>query len=74
MQKPARGRLKAPWTRARTAVRAAVPGRLRSGSRGQGMVEYALILMLVAMVVIVIFAVLGTHVSGMYSNVANGIK
>ncbi|MGA9775249.1 MAG: pilus assembly protein [Candidatus Dormiibacterota bacterium] len=37
------------------------------------MVEYALILMLVAMVVIVILGVLGGHVTDMYSNVSNGV-
>ncbi|MHB8393182.1 MAG: Flp family type IVb pilin [Candidatus Dormibacteria bacterium] len=37
------------------------------------MVEYALILMLVAMAVIVIFMVLGHHVGGLYSNISNGI-
>lgn len=48
-------------------------GLLRSGPPGQGMVEYALILMLVAMVVIVIIGVLGGHVTDMYSNVSNGV-
>lgn len=37
------------------------------------MVEYALVLMLVALVIIVIMTVLGTHVSHLYSNIANGI-
>ena len=74
MQKPTRGILKVSWSRGRSALRAIVSGRLRSGSRGQGMVEYALILMLVAIVLIVIVTVLGTHVSGMYSNISNGIK
>ncbi|NNM96498.1 MAG: Flp family type IVb pilin [Candidatus Dormibacteraeota bacterium] len=38
------------------------------------MVEYALMLMLVALVLIVILTVLGGHVTDMYSNVSNGIK
>ncbi|MGH7643542.1 MAG: hypothetical protein ACRENX_11155 [Candidatus Dormibacteria bacterium] len=47
--------------------------RLRSGSPGQGMVEYSLILVLVAIVVLVIFIVLGHRVSDMYSNINNGL-
>jgi pilus assembly protein Flp/PilA len=47
--------------------------RVRSGSLGQGMVEYSLILMLVALVVMVIFVVLGHRVSDMYSNINNGL-
>jgi pilus assembly protein Flp/PilA len=52
---------------------AAIGGRLQRRSAGQGMVEYALVLMLVALVIIVIMTVLGTHVSHLYSNIANGI-
>jgi Flp pilus assembly pilin Flp len=37
------------------------------------MVEYSLILMLVALVVLVIFVVLGHRVSDMYSNINNGL-
>ncbi|MFZ0996203.1 MAG: Flp family type IVb pilin [Candidatus Dormiibacterota bacterium] len=37
------------------------------------MVEYSLILMLVALVVMVIFVVLGHRVSDMYSNINNGL-
>ena len=69
MQKPNRG-----------SMRVSLPARLRrwqehlrSGSPGQGMVEYALILMLVAMVLIVIVGVLGGHVTDMYSNISNGV-
>jgi Flp pilus assembly pilin Flp len=38
------------------------------------MVEYALMLMLVALVLIVILTVLGGRVTDMYSNVSHGIK
>ena len=38
---------------------------------GQGMVEYALILMLVVIVVIVILAVLGPQIGNMFSNVVD---
>jgi pilus assembly protein Flp/PilA len=36
---------------------------------GQGLVEYALIMMLVALIVIVILALLGPQVGKMFSNV-----
>ncbi len=69
MQKPNRGST-------RVLISARLRGwaeHLRSGSPGQGMVEYALILMLVAMVLIVIVGVLGGHVTDMYSNISNGV-
>jgi pilus assembly protein Flp/PilA len=37
--------------------------------RGQGMVEYSLLIVLLALVVIVLIAVMGTAVSNMYSNI-----
>ena len=37
--------------------------------RGQGMVEYALILVLVAVVVIVALTALGTNINGIFSKV-----
>jgi len=40
---------------------------------GQGLVEYALILMLVALVVLVILTVLGPQVGNMFSKVTNGL-
>ncbi|HYA00009.1 MAG TPA: Flp family type IVb pilin [Candidatus Binatia bacterium] len=40
---------------------------------GQGMVEYGMILMLIALVVIVILTVAGHQVSNMFSNVSNGL-
>ncbi len=39
--------------------------------RGQGLVEYALILVLVALVVIVILALLGPAIGRTYSNVVS---
>jgi pilus assembly protein Flp/PilA len=57
--------------------REAFHGVLESGDRddegGQGMVEYALILVLIAMVVLVFVTVLGKQVSNLYSNVSSGI-
>lgn len=45
----------------------------RSDERGQGMVEYALILVLIAVVVIVVLAVVGNQVSNVFSNVSGGL-
>jgi pilus assembly protein Flp/PilA len=44
------------------------------GEKGQGMVEYALILVLIAIVVIVILEVVGHQVSNVFSNVSNGLN
>lgn len=41
--------------------------------RGQGLVEYALILVLVAVVVIVILALLGPAIGNVFSNIVNNI-
>lgn len=40
---------------------------------GQGMVEYALILVLIAVVVIVILTVVGNQVNNVFSNISNGL-
>jgi pilus assembly protein Flp/PilA len=40
---------------------------------GQGLVEYALILALVAIVVIVILALLGPAIGNIFSNIVNAI-
>ncbi len=42
-------------------------------SRGQGMVEYALILVLIALVVIVVLHAVGGQVGNVFSNVSNGL-
>ncbi len=39
----------------------------------QGLVEYALILVFVALVVIVILAIFGPAVGNLYSNIINGL-
>jgi pilus assembly protein Flp/PilA len=44
-----------------------------SDEQGQGMVEYALILVLIAVVVIVILAVVGNQVRNVFSNVSSGL-
>ena len=41
---------------------------------GQGMVEYALILVLIAVVVIVILSVVGNQVNNVFSNVSNSLN
>jgi pilus assembly protein Flp/PilA len=39
--------------------------------RGQGMVEYALLIVLLAVVVIIMIAAMGTAVSDMYSHIVS---
>ena len=41
--------------------------------RGQGLVEYALILVLIAVVVIVVLRLLGTRVNNIFSQINNGL-
>jgi pilus assembly protein Flp/PilA len=43
--------------------------RLGAGQSGQGMVEYALILVLVSIVVIVILLTMGNQIQNVFSNV-----
>ena len=45
----------------------------RDDEDGQGMVEYALILVLIAVVVIVVLTTVGKRVSNLFSNVSSGI-
>lgn len=44
-----------------------------SDETGQGMVEYALILVLIAVVVIVILTVVGKQVNNVFSNISCGL-
>ncbi len=41
--------------------------------QGQGLVEYALIMLLVAIVVIIVLALFGPYVGGLYSNIIQSI-
>ncbi len=41
---------------------------------GQGLVEYALILVLVAIIVIAILAILGPQIGNIFSRVTNGLE
>jgi pilus assembly protein Flp/PilA len=47
--------------------------RLAAREDGQGMVEYALILVLIAIVVIVILQIVGKQVNNVFSNISNGL-
>jgi pilus assembly protein Flp/PilA len=42
--------------------------------KGQGLVEYALILVLIAVVVIVVLSLLGTQVSAVFSQIASALS
>ncbi len=46
----------------------------RSDESGQGMVEYALILVLIAVVVIVVLTTLGHRVNNVFSNISHGLS
>ena len=48
--------------------------RLRKGQSGQGMVEYALILVLVSIVVIVILLTMGGQIKNVFSNVVSALN
>jgi pilus assembly protein Flp/PilA len=58
-----------------------VSERIRAGleqlvadEEGQGMVEYALILVLISIVVIVILTTLGHSVNNVFSNISHGLS
>ena len=42
--------------------------------KGQGLVEYALIIVLIAIVVIVILAILGTQVTRVFSRISDALN
>jgi pilus assembly protein Flp/PilA len=48
--------------------------QLNSREEGQGMVEYALILVLISIVVIVILTTLGHRVNNVFSNISHGLS
>ncbi|HYM96916.1 MAG TPA: Flp family type IVb pilin [Candidatus Sulfotelmatobacter sp.] len=43
------------------------------GENGQGMVEYALILVLIAVVVIVVLIILGNQIQNVFCNISGGL-
>lgn len=59
------------YLRVREAARQHMYG---DSEKGQGMVEYALILVLIAVVVIVILTVVGKQVNNVFSNVSNAFN
>jgi pilus assembly protein Flp/PilA len=46
---------------------------LKDDESGQGMVEYAFILVLIALIVIVILILLGNQLRNVYSNISAGV-
>jgi pilus assembly protein Flp/PilA len=48
--------------------------RRRDDERGQGLVEYGLILVLIAIAVIVVVGVVGHQTNNVFSNVSNGLN
>lgn len=46
---------------------------LRSGQKGQGLVEYSLIIALVAIVVIAILVLMGPQIGNIFSTITNGL-
>lgn len=61
------------YLRLRNRLDEVLSGR-ESDEEGQGMVEYALILVLIAIVVIVILAVVGHRVSDVFNNINKGLN
>lgn len=61
------------YLRLRNRLGEVLSGR-ESDEEGQGMVEYALILVLIAIVVIVILAVVGHRVSDVFNNINKGLN
>jgi pilus assembly protein Flp/PilA len=53
--------------------RSALNSAVTAGQDGQGMVEYALILVLVSIVVIVILLTMGQQISNVFSNVVTAL-
>jgi pilus assembly protein Flp/PilA len=41
--------------------------------RGQGLVEYAMLILLVALILIILVAILGSGIGNMYSNIVTSI-
>lgn len=48
--------------------------KLQPTERGQGMVEYSLIILLIALVVIILLALVGTSLSNIFSRIASGLS
>jgi Flp pilus assembly pilin Flp len=48
--------------------------RRRDDERGQGLVEYGLILVLIAIFVVIVVGVVGHQTNNVFSNVSNGLS
>jgi pilus assembly protein Flp/PilA len=66
-------RLESRYLRAQEGVRGRTERGVFKRQDGQGMVEYALILVLIAIVVILILSTVGKQVKNVFSNVSNGL-
>jgi pilus assembly protein Flp/PilA len=62
------------YLRCRELVLGALRQPFEDPESGQGMVEYALILVLIAIVVIVILSTVGKQVNNVFSNISNGLS
>lgn len=62
------------YLRCREFARTTLERGLERPESGQGMVEYALILVLIAIVVIVILTTVGKRVNNVFSNISNGLS
>ncbi len=49
-------------------------GRRRDDERGQGLVEYGLVVILIAIFVIIVVGVVGHQANNVFSNVSNGLS
>jgi pilus assembly protein Flp/PilA len=61
------------YLRFREAFKRVLDRAEHDDEEGQGMIEYALILVLIAVVVIVVLTTIGKRVSNLYSNINSGL-
>jgi pilus assembly protein Flp/PilA len=67
-------RLASTYVRVREAARRPLDRSQSRGEEGQGLAEYALIAVLIAIVVILVLATIGGKVKNLFSNVSNGLN
>ncbi len=67
-------RLASTYIRVREAARRPLDRSLSRGEEGQGLVEYGLIAVLIAVVVILVLATIGSKIKNLFSNVSNGLN
>jgi len=65
--------MQARYIRLREAALGRLTTPLNRQQHGQGLVEYALMLALIALVVIVVLGVTGKHVSNVFSNISTDL-